>query len=105
MAPKNKKGHETKSCLYLPSQDAAFDSMDRIKGGVFFGKHAGMLDEDLIANSDCPEFHIGQSYEEKPAQAIKCILCGSNVFNVGHGEWYTAIRCVHCQWEFCIHEG
>lgn len=96
---------EVKDYLYLPSQEASFDSMDRIKSGLFHGRYAGALSEDLIADSDCPKFHIGQPYEDKPAQAIKCVLCGGNQFCVGQGSCYTAIKCVHCEWELCVHEG
>lgn len=50
-------------------------------------------------------FHIGQSYEDKAATTIQCTACGSTEFNVGKGSFFTAIRCVKCEWETCIHNG
>lgn len=51
------------------------------------------------------QFHIGQSYDEKPASVIVCKKCGSEDFNVGSGSFYTAIRCIRCKWEYPIHSG
>lgn len=50
-------------------------------------------------------FHIGQSYEERPAKIVECAKCGGREFNVAQGSYYTAIRCIKCQWEVCIHDG
>lgn len=35
----------------------------------------------------------------------RCIICGGVEFNVGTGDYFTAIRCVKCQWEQCAHSG
>jgi hypothetical protein len=50
-------------------------------------------------------FHIGQSYSKKAAPTIACKHCGGLEFNVGSGEYYTAIRCVKCKWEALLHNG
>ena len=50
-------------------------------------------------------FHIGQSYDRKPAVVIRCRKCRGTDFNVATGSYYTAIRCVKCKWEVCIHNG
>lgn len=50
-------------------------------------------------------FHIGEFSGEKPADTIKCKFCGGTEFNVGIGDFYTAIRCKNCEWEFNIHQG
>jgi len=59
----------------------------------------------LLFDESIPMFHIGQCYEKVKAKPIKCGLCGGNHFHVGQGEYYTAIRCVNCNWETCIHSG
>ena len=51
------------------------------------------------------EFHIGQCYDKQPAKQIMCKKCGGNKFHVAQGSYYTAIRCSHCMWEMCIHDG
>ena len=51
------------------------------------------------------EFHIGQSYDDYGAATIICKNCLGRDFNVGIGSHYTAIRCVVCEWEICIHSG
>jgi len=55
--------------------------------------------------SDNTVFHVGQSYSDKPSPTVKCIQCGGTEFNVGSGEYFTAIRCPICGWETCIHDG
>ena len=62
-------------------------------------------DELLAFDIAAKPFHIGQCFEENKAQPIKCYKCGGGEFNVGQGIYYTAIRCMHCEWECCIHEG
>jgi hypothetical protein len=59
----------------------------------------------LAFDADAKPFHIGQSYEESKAQPLKCLKCGGKEFHVGQGSYYTAIRCVRCEWECCIHKG
>lgn len=65
------------------------------------------FDEDnIIEKCENDEtFHIGQSYEEEAVTTIKCAKCGSREFNVGQGNYFTAIRCPKCKWELCIHNG
>ena len=50
-------------------------------------------------------FHIGQDYENEAVTTAQCAICGSKEFNVGCGDYYTAIRCPKCGWERMIHEG
>jgi len=70
-------------------------------------------------NSD--EFHCNTLYEEKndktfhikrnknipeETNTLFCKQCGENKFYVGkNGKYYTAIKCINCEWELCIHEG
>lgn len=100
---------EIKSSLYIPIQ-GALSSFDVVNQGPFAGMTAGMVADgdfppSLIAIGDVPNFHIGQSYEKKPAKAIFCTQCGRNEFNIARASYYTAIRCVYCEWELCIHDG
>lgn len=60
---------------------------------------------DFLKDKDDAYFHIGQSYEEKPAQQAVCLYCGGGSFEIAFGSYYTAARCVNCKWEVCIHEG
>jgi hypothetical protein len=62
-------------------------------------------DELLAYDQQAKPFHIGQCYEESKAMTLKCYKCGGNKFHVAQGSCYTAIRCVICMWECCIHEG
>ena len=50
-------------------------------------------------------FTIGQTGDDNPAATYQCVRCGGTKFNVGTGKYYTAIRCVECKWEMCVHEG
>jgi len=51
-------------------------------------------------------FHVHQSYEKRrDTQTLYCKKCGGNHFYVGAGDYFTAIKCIQCGWEECIHEG
>ena len=51
------------------------------------------------------DFHIGQSYDDEPCQTVICDKCNSDKFIVGEGSYFTAIKCINCGWEICIHDG
>jgi len=59
----------------------------------------------LDYQDDPPVFHVGQGYDEKPASLLRCKKCGGDRFQVGQGDHFTAVRCVTCEYEVCIHEG
>ena len=50
-------------------------------------------------------FLKGQGYTKKKAQMFECTKCGDSKFEVGQDDYFTAIRCVKCKWEACIHDG
>ena len=50
-------------------------------------------------------FSIGQVYEKEPAETYYCSHCGNNEFYVGSSSYFTAIMCVSCKRELCIHDG
>ena len=60
---------------------------------------------DVLKFTDEDEFEIGQGYERMPAKKLRCKKCNSDKFKVGQGDYFTAIKCVNCGWEICIHEG
>ena len=51
------------------------------------------------------EFIVKQGYEEERTKTIVCKICGADNFKVGQGGYFTAIKCLTCEWEICIHEG
>lgn len=63
------------------------------------------VDTTLVKTLDIDMFHIGQAYETEAAKTLECTKCGGREFNVGRGEYFTAIRCPRCGWEYCEHEG
>lgn len=69
----------------------------------YWGMHG--VSEDVITKNSGEKFHIGQHYDKEPASVQQCSICGSTDFNVAIGGYYTAIRCVKCRWEWCIHSG
>ena len=92
--------------VYIPGV-GAFDSFDYGEIEVS-GKNLRIsrMDDELIQETDEPIFHIGKTYrEQSPAKAIQCRLCNGTQFNVGVEYCFTAIKCVKCGWELCIHEG
>lgn len=50
-------------------------------------------------------FHIGQSYEKKPAEKQRCVTCKTDKLEIATGSYFTAVRCPNCGWENCIHDG
>ena len=62
-------------------------------------------DVDPIEFKSTDMFHIGQSYEREPCNQVICKICGGEKFYVGSEEYFTAIKCVNCNYEISIHEG
>lgn len=47
-----------------------------------------------------------EGYKEPPVlHGVKCAICGSDKFNLGTGDYCTAIKCPNCEYEMVIHEG
>ncbi len=61
--------------------------------------------EHYLKEKEEIEFNIGQSYEETPARTLICKYCGGEEFKVGQGDYFTAIKCIKCEYEVCIHDG
>ncbi len=61
--------------------------------------------ETTVSELEDGLFHCGQIYEDTPAKTLQCKLCGSKEFNVGTGNYFTAIKCKNCEYELCIHDG
>jgi hypothetical protein len=51
------------------------------------------------------DFHIGSHCDKETAATIVCKKCGADKFMVGKGTYFTALKCLTCKWEDCIHEG
>jgi hypothetical protein len=51
-----------------------------------------------------PNFHVVDTRGDRACQ-IRCVVCGAGEFQVGAGEYLTAVRCMHCKWELVIHSG
>jgi hypothetical protein len=62
-------------------------------------------DSEITFTKDDGVFHIGQCYVEKVASTLYCKNCGGNHFNVGISDYFTAVRCINCEWEICVHNG
>jgi len=65
----------------------------------------GIFDNLYKIEEESSTFHLKQSYDEHFAKRLICKECNGDKFNVGAGDRYTAIKCVTCEWEQCIHEG
>ena len=61
--------------------------------------------EDYLAEKKEIEFAVGQSYEDTPAKTLFCKHCGNDQFKVAQGDYFTAVKCVNCEYEICIHKG
>jgi hypothetical protein len=61
--------------------------------------------DDFITTKKDSFFHIGQSSTGEVVHTVFCKHCGGKEFNVGQGSYFTAIKCINCQWEVCIHDG
>lgn len=61
--------------------------------------------EDFVDEKNDGIFHVGQSYQKEVAKTLYCKHCGGNDFKVGVGDYFTAIKCVKCLWEVCVHDG
>lgn len=60
--------------------------------------------EDILEEFE-NDWHVKQGYDDCYAKQFRCKICGSDKFEVGHGSYFTAIRCPICRYEICIHDG
>lgn len=44
-------------------------------------------------------------YDNYPATKLQCIACGGTHFEVGSGDYLTAIRCINCMESVVVHSG
>ena len=51
------------------------------------------------------EVFLLESRHDDPVKVLECKSCGGRDFHVGRGLYFTAIRCVKCNWEEAVHEG
>lgn len=58
------------------------------------------LDEEVLIKEKTETWKL-----RKVNKTLKCRDCGSTLFEVGQGSYFTAIRCQNCMWEMEIHEG
>lgn len=65
----------------------------------------GIHYDDFVETKQDNRFHIGQVYEDEACKTYYCKQCGGNKFYVGAGSCFTAIKCVVCDWEMCVHDG
>lgn len=61
--------------------------------------------EDFYNEIDDDTFHIGQSYMDTNVNKYVCKTCNGDKFYFGQKEYFSAIKCVTCGWETCVHEG
>lgn len=97
-----------KDALYLPDA-GAFSSGETIEDGQFSGATASEVrdqefEPSLVRKSE-NDFHIGPKCDSTYASKLVCVLCGGSHFFVGSALWYTAISCIDCGWELCVHSG
>ena len=51
-------------------------------------------------------FHnINGDDELDKLDTIYCRICGGKNFYVGSGSYFTALKCIKCKWEVCVHDG
>lgn len=60
---------------------------------------------DYLEEKEEIEFNIGQCYADEPAKTLVCKHCESDKFKVAQGDYFTAVKCVNCEYEVCIHDG
>lgn len=61
--------------------------------------------DDYLEEKEEIEFNIGQHYKETPARTLVCKHCKNEEFKVAIDYCFTAIKCINCEYEICIHDG
>jgi len=70
-------------------------------------------EKEIAAKFSCPTakykkdtvFHIGRYSQPGLARTLICAICGHDKFYVGSDSWWTGVKCVNCESEYCVHEG
>ena len=61
--------------------------------------------DDYLGEKKEVEFTVKQSYEDTPASTLVCKHCGNDQFKVAQASYFTAVKCVNCEYEIWIHKG
>lgn len=61
--------------------------------------------EEYIEDAEATVFHVRERSNKEIIPTYRCKHCKGVEFNVGRSGYYTAIKCVKCKWENCVHEG
>lgn len=88
--------------IYIP-QYGVIDDFKNLPDGT----SSNEWEQKTIGEVEDGLFHIGQNYGAgiMPCKTFQCTQCGSKEFNVGQSNYFTAIRCIKCGWESCVHQG
>ena len=62
-------------------------------------------DDALTEVPEDTTFSIGQSYQDVAATTLICKFCQGSTFNIGQGSYFTAVKCVQCGQQSCVHDG
>lgn len=61
--------------------------------------------EYVIEKRQQKNFHLVKSQDEGCCETLVCKLCENDQFIIGQKEYFTALKCVNCNYEIGIHEG
>lgn len=70
---------------------------------IFSKMDESIFRDDVLSEFSASDFKVG--INENPAKQQSYKLCGGIDFHVAKDDYYTAIRCVKCRVEVCVHEG
>lgn len=60
----------------------------------------------MIFEKITKQFKIHQCYEQEgDTKPIECEKCEHDKFYVGCGSYFTAVKCLECGHEECVHDG
>ena len=75
-------------------------------GRGYCGSDFNHTSEDYVDDVQVGRFHVGYGRDpEGLCESFRCKKCGSERFYVGSRRFFTAIKCVNCLWEACVHDG
>lgn len=90
-----KLGYDLPKSTYHP--DALYDDMGYIMNDELDGAWTYETDEKIHLSS--------RGTNENRCRKLRCKQCDGDKFEVAQEHYFTAIKCVNCLWEQCIHEG
>ena len=76
-----------------------------ILGSVEDFNDEDVIMEYVLKKERRSDFHLNHESGKEGCESLICRVCNNDRLIVGQAAFFTAVRCVNCDYEITVHEG